>query len=587
MGKAVVKAYSTSTNTFSFVKQIVIVVLFFALIWILMRYNNTVFSVQDENTNNSLPTSFRKSSTIIKNSSSSINRDSNRLRLATWNIAAINNNPFEYWITNDDDPRYNDMMNNVSNFIESETDLKNNIQVKEIFTDDMFTELYNIMEKLEWIPKDNSGETIKNIWNNDYKNRKIMKEFIKDHQLGKKRLASMPDRVTNTINTLDGLTMRPTVINCYNNDLSTIQAWWKQWKSFFFEKEVIIKKNNIDTKLYIYQMLSRIKKSKYPSITSEEEELSIPLQTLCMAIFDSILIHMMNTIAPSSWQSIRTEMCLKLNSKKNDRTVDILYNSYSDSDIIFLQEVANNFQRFAENKPIAKIYDIHQSSFMDTDRDQNSFILLKKGQYGEISEVTEEVMNELKHARPGEKTPPVVNGDLIVLLAVDLRNRTKYLLASFHGDTNGLATIPIVSAIHSYALSKHPECKLLFGMDANTYRNPEQDQQGVTEFGNFFTEKKLNSCYGNHPNPNNFTTFHARTHLQTQLNKAVSLHEKDLKGDKNPKDFILFFGADFDVVSTTKDNTGKKQYIENMVFPTLNFPSDHGITSTILKSTMN
>ena len=24
------------------------------------------------------------------------------LRVATWNIAAINNNPFEYWITHDD-----------------------------------------------------------------------------------------------------------------------------------------------------------------------------------------------------------------------------------------------------------------------------------------------------------------------------------------------------------------------------------------------------------------------------------------------------------------------------------------------------
>ena len=56
-----------------------------------------------------------------------------------------------------------------------------------------------------------------------------------------------------------------------------------------------------------------------------------------------------------------------------------------------------------------------------------------------------------------------------------------------------------------------------------------------------------------------------------------------MKGDKNPKDFILFFTADYEVVSTTKDNTGNRKYIENMVFPTLTFPSDHGITSTVLK----
>lgn len=81
----------------------------------------------------------------------------------------------------------------------------------------------------------------------------------------------------------------------------------------------------------------------------------------------------------------------------------------------------------------------------------------------------------------------------------------------------------------------------------------------------------------------NFTTFHARTHLQPQLNKAVTLEEKDNKGDKNPKDFIIFYNSDFKVLHTNKDNTGNKVYVENMVFPTLSFPSDHGVTSTILK----
>ena len=60
------------------------------------------------------------------------------------------------------------------------------------------------------------------------------------------------------------------------------------------------------------------------------------------------------------------------------------------------------------------------------------------------------------------------------------------------------------------------------------------------------------------------------------------MDEKDIKGDKNPKDFILFFDADFKVSSTIKDNTGSKQYVENMVFPTLTFPSDHGVTSTVM-----
>jgi hypothetical protein len=57
-------------------------------------------------------------------------------------------------------------------------------------------------------------------------------------------------------------------------------------------------------------------------------------------------------------------------------------------------------------------------------------------------------------------------------------------------------------------------------MDANTYAKADPDQQGVTDFAAFYREKKLNSCYGPTPNPYNFTTFHARTHLQPQLNKV-------------------------------------------------------------------
>ncbi len=56
----------------------------------------------------------------------------------------------------------------------------------------------------------------------------------------------------------------------------------------------------------------------------------------------------------------------------------------------------------------------------------------------------------------------------------------------------------------------------------------------------------------------------------------MSLEDKDLKGDKNAKDFILFFRADYRLLRTKKDNTGSGTYIEDTVFPTLAFPSDHG-----------
>lgn len=116
-----------------------------------------------------------------------------KIRATTWNIAAINNNPFEYWITNED-PVYNRIMKDVSAFIESPGD--NDVAVKNIFSEKMVKELMDEMSDVGW-----GVEETQEQWDSDYKNRKIITEFIKDGLLGKKRLASMPDRVTNSINT--------------------------------------------------------------------------------------------------------------------------------------------------------------------------------------------------------------------------------------------------------------------------------------------------------------------------------------------------------------------------------------------------
>lgn len=65
---------------------------------------------------------------------------------------------------------------------------------------------------------------------------------MKDEELGSKRLASMPDRVTNTINVAesDEPVCRPTVINMYGEDLSTLQTWWEKWEVSF----TVIKNSN-------------------------------------------------------------------------------------------------------------------------------------------------------------------------------------------------------------------------------------------------------------------------------------------------------------------------------------------------------
>ncbi len=520
---------------------------------------------------------------------------SDRLYSLTWNIAAINNNPFEYWVTNDD-PAYNELMKSVSDRIVSPS-AKEDILVGEVFTQDMFDELAQKMKSAGWQGVDETALRFQH----DLSRRRIYSGFLTDPVLGKKRLISMTDRVTNTIQTADGgVATRPTVINCYpDSDLGSVSTWWPRWIGFMFDEKISVAarskaaaapasgaESSTDmpapmSKL-VANMLQPIKRSKYPDITAEEEKISVPLQTACAAIFDAILVDMMNKIAPKKWQPLRQDLCNNLNRNKLSRTAEILESSYSRTDVVFLQEVALSFKEKMNTRALGKrLFDVYGPEIFDADRDQNSFILLQKGKFTDVADVTASVM-KLLHAASASIPAPVSVGDLIVLSATQKITGRKYLFASFHGDTNGLATIPVLDAVHSVAKRSYADHKLLFGMDANTYSNPDADQQGVESFASHYSSVGLNSCWGKKPNPINFTTFHARTHLQSQLNKAVSLEEKGKKGDKNPKDFIVFQDKDFVLLHTSKDNTGVRRYIENMVFPTLDFPSDHGITSTIL-----
>ena len=497
-----------------------------------------------------------------------------RLRSLTWNIAAINNNPFEYWITSDN-PTYNELMQSVSMRIMSPTS-KEDATVGSVFTDSMMQQLADLMRNAGFEGVD---ETIMR-YHHDFSMRKIYSGFLADPVLGKKRLISMADRTTNTIQVLggDSAAYRPTVINCYTDtDLGSLDSWWARWKTFMFSTKISVASHDHGSgaaesrTITAYQLLDPIKKSKYPAITAEEEKISVALQTLATAIFDAILVDMMNKVAPTSWQVVRSEMCNQLNRNKLTRTAEILENTYAHTDVVFLQEVASSFSAKANSRALGRdLFDVLRPQRIDPNRDQNSFILLRKGMFKTAAkradtltqdkqkeslstiteaalteEVTDSILETLKAAAAKAGTSvPVATGDLFAITATHKFTSTQYLFVSFHGDTNGLATIPIVNAVRDYALQHLPHHKLLFGLDANTYSSPAADQQGVTEFAKHYASLGMNSCWGISPNPLNYTTYHARTHLQTQLNKAVSYHQmKDgLKGgDKNPKDFILFF----------------------------------------------
>jgi hypothetical protein len=272
-------------------------------------------------------------------------------------------------------------------------------------------------------------------------------------------------------------------------------------------------------------------------------------------------------------------MVENLNKKKVPHTLEILEQQYVASDIITLQEVSSSFIDKARKGPLGRKFHIIAPDDLDAVRDQNSVICLNKATFPHGNRYTE-ITSAVEKAFPADVKVPVANGDI---LAITVQNREgeKFVIASFHGDTNGLATKPVTDAIVKAVPADH---KLIFGLDANTYEKAVPGrQQDVLDFGERYASHGLTSCWGDVPDPRNYTTYNARTYLQPQLNKACRRSEKREKGDVNPKDFILFPKSDFTVVETWKDNTGKRKYVEDVAFPTLQFPSDHGILATIIE----
>ncbi len=80
------------------------------------------------------------------------------------------------------------------------------------------------------------------------------------------------------------------------------------------------------------KLIEPILHSKYPAITQDEQEISIPLQLLCLAIFDAILVHMLNTVCVYVCVyiyvcSIHVFMCVCIG--RNFYTVAAFVSSYS------------------------------------------------------------------------------------------------------------------------------------------------------------------------------------------------------------------------------------------------------------------
>ena len=186
-------------------------------------------------------------------------------------------------------------MVDVEQFIDNPGD--RDVAVSKVFTPAMFDTLDARLVSLGW-------KSMRTYWETEFMNRKIVSDFLKDPTLGSKRLVSMPDRYTNLIRTVNGDTVyRPTIISMFEGDLGTQTKWWTTWQTFMFDTQLDM--GGGGTKA-VWQILKPIDRSKYPAITEQEETDSLPLQTLSVAIFDAILVNMMNTLStPDIWQPMK------------------------------------------------------------------------------------------------------------------------------------------------------------------------------------------------------------------------------------------------------------------------------------------
>ena len=105
----------------------------------------------------------------IENCAVCTNENTVDVCVSSWNIAAINNNPFEFWISYSDST-YDDMMQAVETFI---SDQQNDLTIQELFSNDMFLELKYEFEELDV----HGLPALEEIWKLDFSQRFCFKEF--------------------------------------------------------------------------------------------------------------------------------------------------------------------------------------------------------------------------------------------------------------------------------------------------------------------------------------------------------------------------------------------------------------------------
>ena len=525
-----------------------------------------------------------------------------RLRVSSWNVAAINDNPFEYYVTIDSGNGNNDANANAA-YAEQQRNYEqtmkkidekllncdeHDVRVRDIVSEEMLLDA-----KREILRERSDGGLVLKDWTESecdaaiaffkthFMERRILKDFLLDAEIGAKRLCSMPDRLT----TKNGEKCRPCVTTSYADAsvLSDDSKWWRAWLAYAFdEKDGVAKR------------LKFLDNKKYPAITDEEVKISRPLQVFCLAAFDKSLIRLIEE-ADANWAETKKMLVDALVERKVNATIDILERVAKEGrEIICLQEVSEQMRDgIAKSAVLTEKFDCLSGPDFDATRNQNSIVLASKTFF-------ESGVWEVISVNKTKLPEGVASGDLCVVREVNFGNketcgRKPFVIASFHGDTNGLQTVDVVKAVNS-------ECgrdsTLIFALDANCHHDDNKGKRlSVESMYSSLASENLQNCWGDEHGLCPTTTCNARSFLQPQLNKAVFYKDKLTSKlvDMHPKDHLFVSSGRFKVnaemskrvndassssSSSAEGDAGATfRWVDDMPFPTLSFPSDHALVS--------
>merc|ERR1712079_747511 len=117
------------------------------------------------------------------------------------------------------------------------------------------------------------------------------------------------------------------------------------------------------------------------------------------------------------------------------------------------QEVAAVFKDVFNKSTLAGTHDIIVPEKIDGKRNQNSVILLKKNAF--LIDSVREVTSSIAKLMP-DKGGSLADGDLLVIEARSVSDQRPYFIVSFHGDTNGMLTLPLIGAVDQAIKSEFP-----------------------------------------------------------------------------------------------------------------------------------